>query len=121
MIRITPALAGLVLLATPALADDAHWISSWGDAYMALENPNGVILTSVYPKFWFVEQGADSYVVDGPDMIFLGKSCDAYHKVFGDGAFSWGNGGFRAEFEDGTVIGFPRQEMPWAGLMDCMN
>ncbi len=101
--------------------DPGWFISSWGDAYTAVENPNGVILTSVYPKSWFVERGAESYVEEGLDTIFLGKSCDVFHKVFGKGTFSWGNGGFRAEFEDGRVIGFPRQEMPWEGLMDCMN
>jgi hypothetical protein len=114
-------MAFAALTAAPALADEAKWVSSYGDAYTAVENQNGVILTSVYPKFWYVEQGATSYVVEGPDLIYLGTSCDAFHKVFGKGTFSWGNGGFRVEFEDGMVIGFPRQEIAWNSLSGCMN
>ena len=108
-----------LMIGGPASAEDARWISSLGDAYTALENANGGILTSVYPKFWFVEAGANSHVEEGPDIIYFGKSCDAFHKVFGKGTFGWANGGFAVEFESGQRIGFPRQELPWESLMHC--
>ncbi|MDU8929339.1 hypothetical protein RXV86_18250 [Alisedimentitalea sp. MJ-SS2] len=100
-------------IATPAVSDDdAFYVSSGGDDYTISVNASGFVLTSRYPKARFVEQGTNSYVVRGIETFYFGTSCDASHEVFGTGKWSWANGGFRAEFEDGFILGFPRQELP---------
>ena len=109
----------LVFGAGVAQADGFAYVSSFGDKYTASRNADGGILTSHYPKAWFVEGGASSYVEEGIDKIYFGKSCDAFHKVFGKGTFGWANGGFVVEFASGTRIGFPRQELPWDELLHC--
>ncbi|WP_189412486.1 hypothetical protein [Neogemmobacter tilapiae] len=109
----------LFMSANMAYAETPTVVSSAGDRYSISENENGGILTSLYPKSRFVEAGANSYVVDGLDVIYFGKDCDAFHKVFGKGTFGWANGGFLATFESGAEIGFPRQDLPWEHLTKC--
>jgi len=99
----------------PAVAGD--YVSSEAHAYRMSCNKDGYILTSSYPVFRFVEGGAMSRIETlDPEKIYLGRSCDASHKVLGRGEWCWANGGFRASF-GGRVIGFPRQEIycPSAG------
>lgn len=40
----------------------------------------------------------------------MGKTCDAYHKLFGEGEWCWANGGFFAKFNDHEFV-FGRQEL----------
>ncbi|TLP49132.1 MULTISPECIES: hypothetical protein [Cohaesibacter] len=92
-----------------AMAGD--YVSSEAHAYRMSCNKDGYVLTSSYPVFRFIEGGAMSRVETlNPEKIYLGRSCDASHKVLGQGEWCWANGGFRATF-DGHVIGFPRQEI----------
>lgn len=74
-------------------------------------NESGYQLTSKYPVSRFVEAGADSSTTEAIETLYLGKGCDASHKVLGKGKWCWANGGFTAEFEGGASIGFPRQEL----------
>ena len=75
------------------------------------------ILTSKNAVSRFIGQGADTSVIRGIEVIYLGRSCDAYSQTLGGGAWCWGNGGFVAEFA-GSTIGFPRQELHCANPVD---
>lgn len=89
-------------------AGEKTYYSSYGDEYLLSTNADGLVLTSSHPKYWFVEDGANSRIEKGIDVIYLGKSCDAFHKLFGKGRWGWANGGFRVDF-DNIWLGFPRQ------------
>jgi len=102
----------LILLATPAFAQDDLYISSLGDGYRAEVNANGVVLTSEYPKHYFIEAGANSRIDTQNEVIYLGKSCDAESFYWGKGRFGQANGGFIITFENGHELGFARQELP---------
>ncbi len=92
-------------------AQASDYVSSEAHGYRLSCNKDGYVLTSSYPVFRFVENGAMSRVETlDPEMIYLGKSCDASHKVLGRGQWCWSNGGFRVSF-GGHNIGFPRQEL----------
>ncbi len=73
-------------------------------------NGSGYRLTSKYPVSRFIEAGVESTSTEEVETIYLGKSCDASHKLFGKGAWCWANGGFHVTFKD-HQFGFPRQEL----------
>ena len=95
--------AGGVLPASAQYIADNH---SWNLTC----NPSGYQLKSKYPVSRFVEAGANSSTTEAIETIYLGKSCDAQHKLFGKGKWCWANGGFTVEFAKNS-IGFPRQEL----------
>jgi hypothetical protein len=74
-------------------------------------NASGYELTSKYPVSRFIEKGVASTATEEIETLYLGKTCDASHKVLGKGKWCWANGGFSAEFESGASIRFPRQEL----------
>lgn len=109
-----------LLFLTPhqVAAEEWYYVSSYGDEYSISTNENGVVLRSLYPKAWFIEGGANSRVVRGIDVLYFGKSCDAFHEEFGKGRWWWINGGFGADF-DNFKISFPRQEIDVPNSRDC--
>ena len=100
-----------------AQAQNLNYVSSYGDEYSIEFNANGAVLRSLYPKAWFIENGAASRIEKGIDTLYLGISCDAFHPVFGDGRWWWANGGFGADFSTFSIR-FPRQEIDIPGS-DC--
>lgn len=94
------------VVAYDSLSNNAY--SSDGHSYQMTCNDNGFVLTSVYPTARFIDKGVASEVIEGFETIYLGKSCDAYHEVFGNGTWGIANGGFVASF-DNNRVGFPRQ------------
>lgn len=107
----TAALAGLLaaMAARPAPAYIAD-----GMEYDISCNADGYVLTSKYPVTRMIGTGVATEAVPGIERIYFGRSCDAYHKLFGTGKWCWANGGFRAEFPDHT-FGFGRQELSCPG------
>lgn len=71
---------------------------------------DGYELTSKYPVSRTTGYGAGTQVITEIEKLYLGKSCDAPHKVLGKGTWCWANGGFKATFDD-HEIGFGRQEL----------
>lgn len=103
--------AAVLLLASPAVAQEGRFFSDAGDEYIAVVNAHGAVLTSVYPKaFARFEPWEDHRIERGPAVIAFGKDCDALHSAWGKGRWAQANGGFYAEFERGDV-GFARQEL----------
>lgn len=90
MFRNKPVLASILILCAPLLS--AAYIDADGNTYQPTTNAHGMALKS--PKA----------------TIFLGKSCDAFSRVYGKGTWGWANGGFQAKFRKAT-ISFPRQEI----------
>lgn len=69
-----------------------YYVDNDGNKYSSTTNDNGVVLH-----------------ISGTD-IFLGKSCDAYSKQYGNGTWAWIKGGFFINF--GRMgIGFPKQTL----------
>ena len=85
-----------------------------GTEYVVSCNADGYVLTSKDSVSRMVETPVDAEPVTGIEKIYFGKSCDAYHKLFGQGKWCWANGGFIAEFPART-FGFGRQELSCQG------
>lgn len=69
-----------------------YYVDNDGNKYSSTKNDNGVVLH-----------------ITGTD-IYLGKSCDAYSKQYGNGTWAWIKGGFFINF--GRMgIGFPKQTL----------
>ncbi|SEO28232.1 hypothetical protein SAMN05216227_10816 [Pseudorhodobacter antarcticus] len=92
------------------LASEASAYVAGGHEYEDSCNADGYVLTSKYPVTRTIGQGASNSYVTGIEKLYLGRSCDAYHAIYGDGQWCWANGGFLAEFED-AEFGFGRQEL----------
>lgn len=120
MIKLMQSALVLIMASAPVIAEDWTYVSSLGDEYAVLANENGVVLTSLYPKAWFIEAGIQSTIEKGHDVIFLGRSCDAFHKLFGNGKWVQANGAFLVTF-DAISFGFPRQELVMENGGDCRN
>jgi hypothetical protein len=101
-----PVGAILASLTAPVMADYVGDNHTW----MLACNASGYELTSKYPVSRFIEGGVNSTSTEEIEKLYLGRSCDAEHKVFGKGKWCWANGGFRVEFSS-HAIGFPRQEL----------
>ncbi|MFQ5622509.1 MAG: hypothetical protein ACE5FS_03840 [Paracoccaceae bacterium] len=106
---ITLPLATLGVAASSACAAGPY-VSEDGHRYQLVCNDDGVVLTSDQPVSRFVGQGAGTRVVTGIEKLYLGRSCDAWHELFGTGRWGWANYGFWAEFE-ARRFEFPRQEI----------
>ena len=98
------------VLAVALTAGSARSYVADGMEYEISCNADGYVLTSKYPVTRMIGAGIDMRAVPGIETIYFGKSCDAYHKLFGKGKWCWANGGFIAEFPTHT-FGFGRQEL----------
>jgi hypothetical protein len=81
-----------------AFAASAHAYVSDGHEYELRCTDDGYQLTSKYSVTRTVGSGAGTRYVSGREELYLGRSCDAYHKLFGYGEWCWANGGFFADF-----------------------
>lgn len=77
-------------------------------------NADGYVLTSKQQVTRLVTTPVDAEPVVGIEKVYFGKSCDAFHKLYGKGKWCWANGGFLAEFPNHT-FGFGRQELNCPG------
>lgn len=105
MIKIIILASAACFLASPSAA-----YVSGGHSYKLTCNTNGYVLSSEAKVTRFVEAGAGSWIWNKTEKIYLGRSCDAQHELFGRGQWCWANGGFRVDF-DQHAFGFPRQEL----------
>lgn len=103
-------LAISIFLSTASAAYALGDYVSDGMEYKLACEKDGYVLTSRYPVVRTVGEGAGTRYIKGIEKIYLGRSCDAYHKIYGTGKWCWANGGFLAEFPFHN-FGFPRQEL----------
>ena len=113
------AVAALVVLVAFVAAARADYIGD-NHTWLLTCNKSGYELKSKYPVSRFIEAGANSSTTEAIETLYLGRSCDAMHKVFGKGKWCWANGGFTAEFDNGS-IGFPRQELSCPNANDDIS
>jgi hypothetical protein len=110
----------LALLAFMSSAE--AFVSHEGHRYDYTCNEHGMVLKSAFPVSRFIEGGAGSKVIEETEIIYLGKNCDARHRLFGNGRLRWANGGFWVNFDNVFIEGisimprtheiyFPRQEI----------
>ena len=79
----------------------SDYADSLGVSYRYERNANGAVLRS------------------SAATIYLGKNCDAASPEHGNGSWAWANGGFKITFQDGTELGFPRQEIDAGNEANC--
>lgn len=65
--------------------------------FQAMYNSHGVVLTS------------EKVYNETTTVIYVGKSCDVYSKVYGTGKWDWTNAGCAIHFENGPSFIFPHQ------------
>jgi len=105
---------GMPALALLAAAPQAYGYTADGIDYDVACNASGYVLTSKQPVTRMVPTPVDAEPVVGIETIYLGKSCDAFHALYGTGKWCWANGGFLAEFPRHS-FGFGRQELSCPG------
>lgn len=107
------------LLAGAALAQEAFvYVSAEGHQYRYSKNQDGAVLDSLYPVARFTGSGAATQVITGIETLYLGRNCDAYSQVLGNGSWAWANWGFVVKF-DRREIAFPRQEIDANNGLNC--
>lgn len=90
---------------------------SGGHEYEASCNADGYVLISKFPVTRTIGQGASTQYISGIEKLYLGRSCDAFHALYGTGQWCWANGGFKADFAD-AMFGFARQDLDCASNYD---
>jgi hypothetical protein len=88
----------------------AAYTSEEGHRYELTCNNSGAVLTSTYPVERFFGEGAGTTVRAGREVIYFGRSCDAFKPSFGTGTWRQSNGAFGADFDQKEFV-FPRQEL----------
>lgn len=96
------------------------YMGSYSDGtteFTTTKNKHGVILRSTGVQYEWVGMGVNTSIekIEGaprlPEIVlYLGKSCDAYSEIYGEGTWGWANGGFVITFKNET-FGFGRQEL----------
>ena len=110
MIRVLLSIAAM-LLAGAAWAQGTQYLSTDGALFTFEKNQYGAVLTSVAPKDEpLIVMDEPVSPIDVGDVLYLGRSCDAFSQEFGDGSWNWTNGGFIVDFP-GLRVAFPGQEI----------
>ena len=91
-------------------ASESFAYVSNGHEYEGNCNTDGYVLKSKYPVTRTIGKGYKTEYVSGIEKLYLGRTCDAYHEIYGSGRWCWANGGFIAEFADARFP-FARQEL----------
>lgn len=107
----------LILLAGAAQAEEVRYLSSSGWMFTAETNADGAVLTSVQDYAFFTNAGAASSWDVRPFTIYMGTGCDTASPDFGEGEWSWANGGWVLNVGE-FALAFPRQDAPVA-TTDC--
>lgn len=89
MNKLILVLIGSLFLSLPSLA----LTTGQGVYYQEFYNKHGVRLTS------------------NKEVIYLGRSCDAYSPKWGSGSWTQSNGGILVTFNNGITRGFPKQQV----------
>ncbi len=105
-------LSRLVLVFAPfagaAIAQDRQYVSLDGDLYGYEQNIHGAVLTPVDGVSPVVPP--NNAEENATEVIYLGRSCDAFSEALGEGVWNQRDGGFVVEFPE-TQIAFPGQSI----------
>lgn len=100
----------MLAVALFAAASQAQAYMADGIDYDGACNADGYVLTSKLSVTRMVATPVDAEPVVGIEKIYFGRSCDAFHTLYGKGKWCRANGGFIAEFPQHS-FGFARQEL----------
>lgn len=118
MIRVLLSIVA-IFMSGAAGAQTTQYLSTDGALFAFEKNQHGAVLTSVEPKDApLIVNDAGAPRIDVGDVLYLGRSCDAFSQEFGDGSWSWTNGGFIVEFP-GIRVAFPGQAIDVAPGNRC--
>jgi hypothetical protein len=110
--------AALVILASAAVAQKKQYLSTNGAVFGFEQNQHGAILTSIEQ---IDNTGASSVGVprmNVGDILYLGKSCDAFSEEFGKGSWMAISAGFVVDFAIGRIA-FPGQAIEITASDQC--
>ena len=88
---------------TNGVTDQNSYVDSLGVNYQYEKNNSGAVLRSSTATF------------------YLGKDCDVISPQYGNGTWSWANGGFMIDFGSAGSLGFPRQEIDAGNGANCQR
>ena len=108
MLKLFGANIAFVVIGTAALAQSTEYFSMDGDLFAFEENRHGAVLTSIEPTSDILPTTDVAPKTKVGDIVYVGRSCDAFSKEFGEGSWSWSNAGFIVEFPD-LRLAFPGQ------------
>lgn len=99
----------LALLAGMAHAQGQLYLAANGDVFSIEENRHGAILTAIPRDQAPVVSGVSGLAIFQPgDVLYLGRSCDAFSQELGEGRWEASTAGFTVAF-DTLQISFPGQ------------
>lgn len=108
-----------VFLAGSAGAQSLQYLSTDGAVFDYEKNKHGAVLTSMEPLSEpLIVDGGDGVRIQPGDILYIGRACDAFSKEYGNGNWSWTNGGFIIEFPD-IRVAFPGQAIDLAPGNRC--
>lgn len=101
----------LLMSGGAAAAKGERFLSATGDIFRAEQNRHGAVLTAIpLGDNPIVDPAARDPLTEPGDIVYLGRSCDAFSERFGDGNWRWTDGGFFVFFEE-TRFAFPGQKI----------
>ncbi len=111
-------MAAATLFAGAVAAQNTQYLSTDGTVFAFEENRHGAVLTSIEPtETPLVIDGAAPRIAVG-DILYLGRSCDAFSDDFGEGRWSMTSAGFIVEFL--TIrLAFPGQTIGVGREIGC--
>ena len=97
--------ASIAMIALSVTSGPSHARNPYvaeGHQYDIACKRDGYELKSINPVARLIGAGAGRQMITGTETLYLGRSCDASHKLFGTGKWCWANGGFFATFPTHT-------------------
>lgn len=101
----------IALIGGAAIAQDQRFLAADGALFTYEKNRHGAVLKSVDPGSEALIDRADiSPQVMPGEVLYLGRSCDAFNERYGDGHWIATDGGFLVQF-GGLQVTFPGQQI----------
>ncbi len=108
----------LLMVASTAAAQDLRFVSADGDLFAFEENRHGAVLTALPSTSSAIIGTPEQRLTRSGDIVYLGRSCDAFSDRFGDGRWRWTDGGFIVFF-GATRLSFPGQIIDLQSAQGC--
>ncbi len=108
----------LSMVASMAAAQDLRFVSTDGDLFAFEENRHGAVLTALPSDGAAIIGTPGQRLTRSGDIVYLGRSCDAFSERFGGGSWRWTDGGFIVFF-GATRLSFPGQVIDLQTGQNC--
>ncbi len=108
----------LISVASAGAVQSKQYLSTGGSWFSFEENQHGAVLKSIEQSTGVAAPNANDPQINVGDILYLGRSCDAFSTDFGEGSWKWTNSGFIVEFPAGRIT-FPGQVIDIAQENQC--